>query len=419
MGGRPMNPKRNPKQAGNRLQQTRRDIANLNYIIRNTYSTDDIMALRKYRDFLTASLVIYLTTTNVTAYQTPRRPNETSDALDQEIKNRSIEIKRFKRDVQLNGASDSDLITKLECTQQEQLWRKDMMLENLQLKAELADYRCFNPDGTIELEDAIAENTSTDDVVLATDENTHLKETHHHYCGFYSKNILPPLTDSVKILGKLYNVTKEMVLDIATSGKDTIMTLKKTINTTDIIPLGTPVYTSAGKICGMITSKLDNMYLLQDGFKNLNLHLTNLKVEFQTKVKPICYAGKQFANKKELIDYLNSTKRPTALMATIYHRDKNEAQLIVHKDGVNIINQHFRHRVRDPQFQQREKIRDILQQKITDPCKLSKLKITTKQQYDLIQQLLQEELYYLNSPLEQKELINRAIDVAYRLNRKD
>lgn len=389
----PMNPKRNPRQAGNKIQQTRRDIANLNYIIKNTYSASDIMALRNYRSFLTASLVVYLTATNVSAFGIPHSDAESDQATEQEIKNRSAEIKRFKRDVQTLGAGNSTFIDKLEQQNAECQWRRDLVKENLELRSQLADLKCYQPTGSISLEDATV-SAPDDSLVLATDDNQELKNTHHHYCGFYSKTVLPPLTATVKILGKVYEVSKDLIYDIATSGKDTILTLKNTIQTKDDIPIGTRVYTSAGKLCSMITSKIDDKYLIQNGFKNINLHLTNLKVNFQTKVKNICYADKQFTTKEELVRYLESDKPKTELQATVYHRDNNEAQLVIHKDGINIVNQHLRHRIRDPQFQSREKIRDLLQQRIHDPCKLSKFKITTKAQYDIIKQLLDTEIYF-------------------------
>ncbi|AIY60609.1 hypothetical protein [Dendrolimus punctatus cypovirus 22] len=194
------------------------------------------------------------------------------------------------------------------------------------------------------------------DIVLATDENSYVKRTHHHYAGFYSKNILPPICRdrAVDVNGKTYKLYDSMkTLNVQSSGNDTILTIEPIIFTPDELPKGA-VVTNYGtnETVSLITSSYDTQhvnghkgYPVNDGFKNINIHLA-APVEHVQKTKPIAYADKQFDTKAELIEYLKTVKPLPKIKAHLYTDKHNRgSQLIIHYDGVNIANIHLRARV--------------------------------------------------------------------------
>lgn len=186
------------------------------------------------------------------------------------------------------------------------------------------------------------------DIQLATARNRHLKETHHHYVGFYSNKVLPAINgNEVTIAGKKYKLDKEPHITYGKSGDDTIVSEVRTITTNDKIPLGTIVYNKAKQPVSMIHNT-GKKYAIQDGFTRTNIHLTKMTIDHQIKDKPIAYADKQFQNKQQLVDYL-SLPDPIRdlnpnIHATIYTSPQlTNAQLIIHEAGRNIANLQLRH----------------------------------------------------------------------------
>jgi hypothetical protein len=375
--------------------------------------------LMMYRAILITSLASYLVPSQA-ANQPYGNVVQEEKIFDQLQTNLSKTIKTAKRNIDSDDKCGTNLLESLQKEYQLTQENRQLKDKTLELERQLVDFQCYQPTGEISLEPEEPQPIYGNDIQLATDNNTELKKTHHHYCGFYSKKILPEIDGPVKIMDKIYYFTKELIMDVKRSANDVIMTLKNVIETTDEIKIGTLVKDMQNRIVSVVTTKIDNKYLIQNSFKHLNIHLSNTSLQFQTKVKPICYADKQFVTKEELVDYLNKpNKTKTPVTATVFHRDRKQAQLIVHKDGHNILNQHIRHAIYDPDFQNRERMRDILNNKIHDPCKISKLSIKTNKQYMLLQQLATENITYLSMCKQDQDLINKALEVAYKANRTD
>lgn len=196
-------------------------------------------------------------------------------------------------------------------------------------------------------------------IVPQTTNNTDLKETHHHYVGFYSKSVLPKLPNKVLIktptAGVITTVVNEPCINMGYSGNETIITeqpIVKIDKTTEVPPGSLVVNTETNEPIGAITSSItlgkQKAYPVQDGFRRYNAHLA-MKVERATKIKPIAYADKQFDNKQQLMQYLNGLPPNNSnVKATLLtDKDNMNTQLIIHEQGRNIANIHLRHRLID------------------------------------------------------------------------
>lgn len=185
------------------------------------------------------------------------------------------------------------------------------------------------------------------------------KTSHHHYCGFYSRAVLPEIHGPVEVNGKTYNVTREPVVDWAYDGIDTIVTVKERLYTDDDLPHGSLIHHNS-RLVGAIVRKavartvtwmwdggaenavpVDRQYYpIQNGFKHLNVHISGHEVLPELKTKPIVYAARQFDSKPALLEYLKNPADETG--ARMYHQCTNNAQLVVYHKGINIINMHLR-----------------------------------------------------------------------------
>lgn len=201
-----------------------------------------------------------------------------------------------------------------------------------------------------------------DNVIAATKTNTALKQTHHHYAGFYAKEVLPPVEKTIKCITKegqenLAHVDfNNKAVNYGYSGNDTIITVQPvaTVNK-DIcpdLPLGTIVknYESnvtSGMITGKITTGNYDQYPVQNGFRETNIHI-NTRAVHKYKTKPIVYADKQFSNKAELNEYLATLNTKPNIGAIIYTDSENKhTQLILHSQGHTVANVQLRHRLCD------------------------------------------------------------------------
>lgn len=200
-------------------------------------------------------------------------------------------------------------------------------------------------------------------VALATKGNTSLKATHHHYCGFYSNTVLPEIkkTALVEVDGKeialnTYNAPK--AVNYCYSGNDTIITVEPAPSVshevcTDI-PQGTIVKdydtkATVGVITGKISMGTRDAYPIQNGFREVNIHL-NGRTTRDVKTKPIVYGGKQFDTKADLMEYKASVAPldPKTYKSVIYTDKANRhTQLVIIAHGHTIATVHLRHRLCD------------------------------------------------------------------------
>ncbi|ABC61182.1 unknown [Choristoneura occidentalis granulovirus] len=178
--------------------------------------------------------------------------------------------------------------------------------------------------------------------------NISLKQTHHHYCGFYSLNILASIINNVVIIDNIhYEVSNDTAIDWAFDGEDTIITEKRLLYTNADLPLYATIFNLNHDIVGMVlrgiqTSDGKYCYALQDGFRLYNNHLSNVNLIVREKQKIIAYADRQFDNKQELVDYLNNDEEHKNSGAILYHTNTKNAQLILYKKGLQISNCHLR-----------------------------------------------------------------------------
>nr|ADO85481.1 unknown [Pieris rapae granulovirus] len=178
------------------------------------------------------------------------------------------------------------------------------------------------------------------------------KQTHHHYCGFYSLNILANIIDNVVVVnGKQYPVSDETAIDWAYDGVDTIVCEKRLVYTEREWPLHTLIYNINNQIVGLVTrgvqlSTQEYCYAVQDGFNLYNNHLTGMNLIVREKKKLIAYADREFDNKSELKIYIEETQKKNCNIlsygAILYHVNKKNAQLILHNNGVQISNSQLR-----------------------------------------------------------------------------
>ncbi|AAM70257.1 hypothetical protein [Phthorimaea operculella granulovirus] len=178
------------------------------------------------------------------------------------------------------------------------------------------------------------------------------KSTHHHYCGFYSLTVLAEIVDNTVVVnGKLYTVSDETAIDWAYDGIDTIISEKRLVYTNNVWPLNAPIYNIEHQIVGIVTRGIettdgDNCYAVQDGFRLLNIHLSNVNLLVREKRKPIVYADQQFDTKQELNVYLTKNKSADSKYGAImYHTNKLNAQLVLFAKGHQISNIHLRKKI--------------------------------------------------------------------------
>nr|BDU47020.1 acetyltransferase-like protein [Spodoptera litura male-killing virus] len=177
--------------------------------------------------------------------------------------------------------------------------------------------------------------------------NLYLANTMHHYCGFYSNFILPQLIGNfVTIDNRNYTLEPKTIICSAYNGRDTIITEMSYLITDKINKVGSYIYNN-GNLVGLVTrNNIDKIIPIQNGFNNINIHLSNIQLEHRVKTKLIAYADQQFDNKQQLLEYLennvNNNHQPKAIIYT--DCNNNNAQLIVYENGLNIINTHLRNK---------------------------------------------------------------------------
>ena len=181
----------------------------------------------------------------------------------------------------------------------------------------------------------------------------HLKQTHHHYCGFFSLHVLATIIDNVVVIdGQQYTVSEDTAIDWAFDGEDTIVTEKRLLYTDEELPLHSPIFNIENKLVGLVLRGVQTLdgdwcYAIQDGFTAQNFHLSNIVLVVREKRKLISYADQQFDTKPELLEYIDGVKRKLYTTnlnhgAILYHVHKKNAQLVVFQDGVQIMNCHLR-----------------------------------------------------------------------------
>ncbi|UXX41861.1 hypothetical protein [Psilogramma increta granulovirus] len=181
-----------------------------------------------------------------------------------------------------------------------------------------------------------------------------LKQTHHHYCGFFSLDVLATIIDDVVVIDdKQHTMSNSTAIDWAFDGEDTIVTEKRLLYTNEELPLHSPIFNIENKLVGLVlrgVQTLDNKwcYAIQDGFTGQNFHLSNVDLVVREKRKLISYADKQFDTKHDLVKYIDSVKNKLNSNdiknygAILYHVNKKNAQLVLFQNGVQFLNCHLR-----------------------------------------------------------------------------
>lgn len=186
--------------------------------------------------------------------------------------------------------------------------------------------------------------------VIQSQQLSAYKSDFHHYCGYFSDVVLPTLCidDRIVLRGKQFPFSGVYLIDSQTDGIDTIINNKKLFYIdNNTVSVDDNVYNTKQQLVGKVTNLFyyngRRAILLQDGFKHLNIHLTNLKVSVVNKSSPIAYAGRMFQTKLQLIQYLAELNTSDHIVkATLYHVNGTSAQLIVHCNGLNISNTQLR-----------------------------------------------------------------------------
>lgn len=184
----------------------------------------------------------------------------------------------------------------------------------------------------------------------------HLKQTHHHYCGFFSLHLLATIIDNVVVIdGQQYTVSDDTAIDWAYDGQDTIVTEKRLLYTDDELPLHSPIFNIENELVGLVLRGIQTLdgdwcYAIQDGFTAQNFHLSDVNLVVREKRRLISYADRQFDTKPDMLDYIDGVKRQlytTSLTygAILYHVHKKNAQLVIHQNGLQIVNCHLRKNV--------------------------------------------------------------------------
>ncbi|UYE99013.1 MAG: hypothetical protein [Betabaculovirus sp.] len=189
----------------------------------------------------------------------------------------------------------------------------------------------------------------------------HLKQTHHHYCGFFSLHLLATIIDNVVVIdGQQYTVSDDTAIDWAYDGQDTIVTEKRLLYTDDELPLHSPIFNIENELVGLVLRGIQTLdgdwcYAIQDGFTAQNFHLSDVNLVVREKRRLISYADRQFDTKPDMLDYMDGFKRQFKDSfnihnyinngAILYHVHKKNAQLVIYQNGLQILNCHLRKNV--------------------------------------------------------------------------
>lgn len=171
------------------------------------------------------------------------------------------------------------------------------------------------------------------------------KKTYHHYVGFYSSCVLsscePPSQVTVGLID--FPLDGPTVVNYSFDGHDLIVQEQLTfLSSSNFVMAGYSVKTD-DKPRGIITNSYQNKYYPVCGeFYKPFFMVSNLsKVTVTSKSKMIAYAGEQFDNKNELVEYIRQPHPKSSREAVIY-RNGNHTQVIVFEDGLNVVNYHLR-----------------------------------------------------------------------------
>jgi hypothetical protein len=180
-----------------------------------------------------------------------------------------------------------------------------------------------------------------------------LKATHHHYPGFYSKTILPMvLPDRIVVVnGKTYPLLEKKLVNYHFDTEDVIIDEQNTIvENHDKFKDKTLVYNSAGQVISLITKRHDEYYPIVNGFTTTTAHLTNVSTVTirHRKEQPIAYADKLFANKSDLVQFLQKpADTENKLRHLIIYALKETTDFILYSGNRNIFILRFRSALAD------------------------------------------------------------------------
>lgn len=177
------------------------------------------------------------------------------------------------------------------------------------------------------------------------------KTTMHHYCGFYSTHVLPGILIDGRVVvnEKSLPFTGIMMADAQSDKIDVHVTIKKLYFVDKSqASVGDIIKNTDGQIIGKITSVFlyneRRAILVQDAFKNINIHFNDAKLSVVNKVKPIIYAGRQFSTKDELVKYLQTTveEEDDNYYVTVAYDATTNTQVSFHRKGKQFSNTHLR-----------------------------------------------------------------------------
>lgn len=174
------------------------------------------------------------------------------------------------------------------------------------------------------------------------------KNTHHHYIGFYSRNVLSSLhNDNIAIVdGQAFGVSEhDRVVNYHYDGMDVVMGEQRFIySPSKQLKPKSLVYNSTGQIVSIITKHTDDCkYPISSGFNTTNGHFTNIcSLQFNSaSTLPINYADKSFAFKEDLIKFLADTPK-SQNRGIIIHTSRVSTQVILYENERNVLNLHLR-----------------------------------------------------------------------------
>lgn len=331
------------------LKQTRIDLHNINMIIRETRDLDDTQTLVHYKNHLIKQLT-------QTIKQQPQLP-------------------------QLAPTPPPKI---------------PIVQESQQIPAEEV-----NDETSLPARD-VSDMTSNE-LAIAKPDNVGFKDTRHHYAGFYALNVVPPIDgDYVYIQDTRHYLLPYTVVNFGYSGRDTIISVQRAIESETHIPTGTPVYNSKGAVVSLITGNQDNIYPIQDGFNHENYHLSNIRVTVQNKTKIIAFADKQFDKKEQLVKYLKTQPPKTADEAILYDNNGKSTQLVVYRNGKNILNVHIRSRLINRYHLITNKLtKDLDKTAVTGDYQ--SIRVTTKTQCEILYDMINKRTERMTLLQHQKE----------------
>lgn len=152
------------------------------------------------------------------------------------------------------------------------------------------------------------------------------------------------MDDRIVLNGKQFPFSGTFLIDFQYDGLDTILNNKKLFYVdNNYVSVGDDVFNTKQQVVGKVIQIIEyqgrKAILLQDGFKYLNIHLSNIKINVINKLLPIAYAGRVFQTKLELTNYLAEPKIiDNKIKATMYHVNGTASQLIIYSNGMNISN---------------------------------------------------------------------------------